>query len=142
MSLTRAIDILGLTARLDGILTEIVAQRAPRAPPAAAVIHELHIEVSARFAVALPPAPAPAGFASLTVADFPAFFAEFREKQFTLLWRGSCDGFGDRHFHGHCVGHAPSLTLIQDTEGNIFGGFTPVKWESKAYDEAASLGLG
>jgi hypothetical protein len=26
-------------------------------------------------------------------------------------------------------GHARTLTLIQDTEGNIFGGFTPVEWD-------------
>jgi hypothetical protein len=76
----------------------------------------------------------PVGFASLIVADFPALFAEFRGKRFTLLWRGSRDGFGARDFHGRCDGHAPTLTLIQDTEGNIFGGFTPVEWESRTGD--------
>jgi hypothetical protein len=34
-----------------------------------------------------------------------------------------------RDFHGRCDGHAPTLTLIEDTNGNIFGGFTPVEWE-------------
>jgi hypothetical protein len=34
-------------------------------------------------------------------------------------------------FHGRCDGQAPTLTLIQDTVGNIFGGFTPVEWESR-----------
>jgi hypothetical protein len=69
--------------------------------------------------------------------DFPALFAELckksffgREKRFTLLWRGSRDGFGARDFHCRCDGHAPTLTLIEDTKGSIFGGFTPVKWES------------
>jgi hypothetical protein len=71
-----------------------------------------------------------AGFASLIVADFPALFSEFGRKRFTLLWRGSRDGFGARDFHSPCDGHAPTLTLIQDTAGNIFGGFTPVEWES------------
>jgi hypothetical protein len=86
---------------------------------------------------ALPPAPsavalsaAPAGFASLIVADFPVLFAELHRKRFALLWRGSRDGFRARDFHGRCDGHAPTLTLIQDTAGNIFGGFTPVEWES------------
>jgi hypothetical protein len=78
----------------------------------------------------LPPQ-APAGFASLIVADFPALFTEFRGKSFKLLWRGSRDGFGAGDFHGRCDGHAPTLTLIQDTRGNIFGGFTPVDWESQ-----------
>jgi hypothetical protein len=43
-----------------------------------------------------------------------------------------------RHFHGRCDGHAPTLTLIQDTEGNIFGGFTPVEWEPRKYDNQAT----
>jgi hypothetical protein len=80
----------------------------------------------------LPPesAKSPAGFASLIVADFPALLAEFREKRFTLLWRGSRAGFGAGDFHCRCDGRAHTLTLIQDTDGNIFGGFTPVAWES------------
>jgi hypothetical protein len=78
---------------------------------------------------------APAGFASLVVADFPALFAAFGWKRFTPLWRGSRDGFGADDFHGRCDGHAPTLTLIEDTEGNIFGGFTPVEWESCSFCE-------
>jgi hypothetical protein len=77
---------------------------------------------------------APAGFASLIVADFPALFAEFRGKRFTLLWRGRRDGFGAGDFHCRCDGHAPTLTLIQDTKGSIFGGFTAVEWESRKYN--------
>jgi hypothetical protein len=34
-----------------------------------------------------------------------------------------------RDLHRCCDGHAPALALIQD-RGNIFGGFTPVKWKS------------
>jgi hypothetical protein len=70
------------------------------------------------------------GFASLIVADFPALFAEFRGKRFSLLWRGSRDGFRAKNFHGRCDGHANTLTFIEDTAGNIFGGFTPLEWES------------
>jgi hypothetical protein len=44
----------------------------------------------------------PAGFSSLIVADFPALFAEFGGKRFTLLWRGACDGFLAKDFHGRC----------------------------------------
>jgi hypothetical protein len=71
-----------------------------------------------------------ARFSSLIVATFPALLAEFTGKQFTLLWRGSRDGFGTRDFHFRCDGHANTLLLIRDTKGNIFGGFTPVEWES------------
>jgi hypothetical protein len=79
----------------------------------------------------LPDGPPPAGFASLIVADFPAIFADLYGNRFALLWRGSRDGFRARDFHGRCDGHAPTLTLIEDTDGNIFGGFTPVKWASE-----------
>jgi hypothetical protein len=83
--------------------------------------------------VAPPPAPAPAGFASLIVADFPALFADFGGKRSQLLWRGTRHGFGAEYFHRRCDGRAPTLTLIEDTDGNIFGGFTPVEWESSPY---------
>jgi hypothetical protein len=65
------------------------------------------------------------------VADVLRLFAAFRGKRFMLLWRGSRDGFDAENFHGRCDGHAPSLTLIQDSGGNIFGGFMPVEWESR-----------
>jgi hypothetical protein len=67
---------------------------------------------------------------SLIISNIPDIFAEFRGKQFSLLWRGSRDGFGASAFHLRCDGHGNTLTVIFDTNGNIFGGFTPVKWES------------
>jgi hypothetical protein len=70
------------------------------------------------------------------VRDFPTLFDDFKTKQFTLLWRGSCDGFGARNFHGRCDGHPNTLTVILDTNGNIFGGFTPVEWDSWSCDRA------
>jgi hypothetical protein len=73
---------------------------------------------------------------SVIISDFPEIFAEFRGKQFSLLWRGGRDGFGARDFHDRCDGHANTLTLIEDTDGNIFGAFTPVKWESNWSDRA------
>jgi hypothetical protein len=70
---------------------------------------------------------------SQIISDFPEIFAEFREKHFEILWRGSCDGFKAKEFHRRCDGHANTLTVILDTEGNIFGGFTPVKWDSQVW---------
>jgi hypothetical protein len=67
---------------------------------------------------------------SLIVSDFPEIFAEFRGKRFSLLWRGGRDGFGAADFHGRCDGHGNTLSVILDTNGNVFGGFTPVEWES------------
>jgi hypothetical protein len=71
---------------------------------------------------------------SLIVSDFPAIFAEFRGKRFSLLWRGSRDGFGARDFHVRCDGHANTLSVILDTAGNVFGAFTPVAWESREWN--------
>jgi hypothetical protein len=67
---------------------------------------------------------------SLIVSEFPPLFEEFRAKRFNLLWRGSRDGFTAQEFHRHCDGRANTLTLISDTDGSIFGGFTPLEWES------------
>jgi hypothetical protein len=69
-------------------------------------------------------------FNSRIVSDIASPFAEFREKQFVLLWRGSRDGLHATDFHSRCDGHANTLAVILDTDGNIFGGFTPVEWES------------
>jgi hypothetical protein len=68
---------------------------------------------------------------STIISDFPEIFAEFRRKQFSVLWRGSRDGFESSKFHGRCDGHTNTLTVIFDTEGHIFGGFTPLKWERR-----------
>jgi hypothetical protein len=64
------------------------------------------------------------------IPDFSEIFTEFRGKQISLLWQGSRDGFKAQEFHRRCDGHANTLTVILDMEGNIFGGFTPVEWDS------------
>jgi hypothetical protein len=80
---------------------------------------------------AVPSVPAqPARLDSLIVRDYPPLFEEFRTKRWVLLWWGSRDGFTGQQFHRLCDGHANTLTLILGTDGNVFGGFTPVKWES------------
>jgi hypothetical protein len=80
--------------------------------------------------IAHPPPPPPPPFDSRIISDIPEIFAEFQKKLFSLLWRGSRDGFGAWEFHRRCDGHANTLTVILDTKGNIFGGFTPVEWAS------------
>jgi hypothetical protein len=78
--------------------------------------------------------PPPPPLDSQIISDFPEIFAEFRRKRFSLLWRGSRDGFKAQDFHIRCDGHGNTLTMILDTKGNIFGGFTPVKWESRVWN--------
>jgi hypothetical protein len=76
----------------------------------------------------------PPPFDSQIISAFPEIFAEFQGKRFSLLWRGSRDGFKAKEFHVRCDGHANTLTVILDTKGNIFGGFIPVKWESRVWN--------
>jgi hypothetical protein len=72
---------------------------------------------------------------STIISIIPDIFQEFGWNGFSLLWRGSRDGFSASAFHSRCDGHANTLTLILDTEGNIFGGFTPIKWESRVWNK-------
>jgi len=49
-------------------------------------------------------------------------------KSLSLLWRGSHDGFDAAAFHRLCDGKANTLTIIKNTNGFIFGGFTSIPW--------------
>jgi hypothetical protein len=80
-----------------------------------------------------PPALTPE-LVSLIVSDFPLPFKEFHAKREAFLWRGSRNCFGVTEFHRRCDGRANILTLILDTDGNIFGDFMPVKWESRIWN--------
>jgi hypothetical protein len=50
-----------------------------------------------------------------------------------ILWRGSTNGFRAVDFDQQCDGHENTLTLIRDSKGNVFGGFTPIAWESPLF---------
>jgi hypothetical protein len=143
---------------LDKALKEVRELAEAAQKKAASTEAQLRAEVSALRTGAVVPAPAsptvlpnastpmptsptsavfiPSGWNSAIVPDFPELFEDFKGKRFTLLWRGSRDGFGVRDFHSHCDGHANTLTVILDTNGNIFGGFTPVRWSSPNPREA------
>jgi hypothetical protein len=57
----------------------------------------------------------------LKVCEFSA------NDKFTLLYRGTRDGFGENDFHSKCDGHSNTLTLFKAKESSfIFGGFTSV----------------
>jgi hypothetical protein len=49
---------------------------------------------------------------------------------FSLLWRGSRDGFDAAAFRRFCDGKASTVTVIKNTIGFIFGGFTSIPWSS------------
>jgi hypothetical protein len=51
--------------------------------------------------------------------------------KWSLLYRGTRDGFGSNDFHSKCDGHSNTLTILKAKESSyIFGGFTTVHWES------------
>ena len=45
-----------------------------------------------------------------------------------MLWKGSRDGFAASKFHSNCDGKGPTLTVIQSTDGVIFGGYASHPW--------------
>jgi hypothetical protein len=63
----------------------------------------------------------------------PEIFHGLLGRRFEIRWR---DGFDAKEFHRRCDGRGNTLTVILDTEGNVFGGFTPAKWESSERDYA------
>jgi hypothetical protein len=67
---------------------------------------------------------------STIVTEYPEIFRRLRAKGFRLLYRGIRDGFGAANFHSRCNGHPHTVTLIMSTDGWIFGGYTPVAWNS------------
>jgi hypothetical protein len=49
--------------------------------------------------------------------------------KWTLLYRGTRDGFGAKDFHSKCDNHNNTLTIIKAKETSfVFGGFTSIKW--------------
>jgi hypothetical protein len=115
----RVVALANQTDAADGGSTDVLLGRVAR----------LEAEVQALKSGGMP-APLPVGWCSVIVRGFPEVFAEFSAMQFALLWRGGRDGFGAREFHGRCDGHGNTLTVVLDTKGSIFGGFTPIKWDS------------
>ncbi|MBX9641612.1 MAG: TLD domain-containing protein, partial [Mycobacteriaceae bacterium] len=48
----------------------------------------------------------------------------------TLLYRASRDGRDASSFHRLCDNQGPTITLIKDEQGNVFGGFAALSWHS------------
>ena len=57
------------------------------------------------------------------------------QRRFKLLFRSSRDGASAAAFHSRCDAQGPTLTLIKDMDGNVFGGYTAVHWSSPAADD-------
>ena len=55
---------------------------------------------------------------------------ELNDRKWSLLYRGSRDGFGAFDFHSNCDHKPNTLTIVKSLNGNIFGGFASVEWKS------------
>jgi hypothetical protein len=67
---------------------------------------------------------------------------ELNGRKWSLLYRGSRDGFKASDFNTHCNDKPNTLTIIQSTNGNIFGGFTSAQWDlssSMQFDNKAFI---
>jgi hypothetical protein len=77
---------------------------------------------------------------SQIISSLPSIFSNLGWTNFHLLYRGSRDGFDGTDFHKHCDGHSNTLIIIADTNGYLFGGFTPLVWKTdNDYKEDTSL---
>ena len=54
-------------------------------------------------------------------------------RKWSLLYRGSRDGFRASDFHSCCDYKPITLTIVKSASGNIFGGFTSAQWKSPVY---------
>jgi hypothetical protein len=86
--------------------------------------------------LSLPPLP----FQSEILKSVPTILDEFRTMKWTLLYRGTSDGFSSSTFHTKCDGQPNTITIILTTKGFIFGGFTPLTWDSSSTHKADNSG--
>jgi hypothetical protein len=77
---------------------------------------------------------------STILDNIPQILKEFDTKTWRLLYRGTRDGFGSSHFHSKCDRQSNTVTIILTTAGYIFGGFTPIAWDSSNTYKADNTG--
>ena len=49
---------------------------------------------------------------------------------YNQIYKATRDGGTGKDFHVHCDNKGPTLTLIESTNGYIFGGYISISWES------------
>ena len=53
---------------------------------------------------------------------------KYPRNEWKLLFRGSRDGYHRNNFYSKCDNKSDTICIIQSPEGNVFGGFTSLKW--------------
>jgi hypothetical protein len=69
-------------------------------------------------------------FDSEIISHFPSIVHELRRKQIVFLSLGREGGFRTQDFQKKCENYANMVTLIDETNENIIGGFSPETWKS------------
>jgi hypothetical protein len=67
---------------------------------------------------------------STILSTIPHPLKQLSSHEWTLLYRGSRDGFKGSNFHSKCDGKSNNVTVILTTKDFIFDGFTPIPWDS------------
>jgi hypothetical protein len=67
---------------------------------------------------------------STILSNIPTPLKQFESKKWKLLFRGSRDGFRSSDFHQKCDNESNTVTVILTTKDFVFGGFTPLEWDS------------
>jgi hypothetical protein len=70
------------------------------------------------------------GISSRIIHSIPITFSVLNGQVFNLLYRGSDDGFGAAQFHAKCDRRPNTVTFVKTSDGYVFGGFTPLSWDS------------
>jgi hypothetical protein len=58
--------------------------------------------------------------------------------EFSLLYRGSRDSLSNSEFHSKCDDKGCTLTIIETTDGKVFGGYSNTPWSSSGDYSAAN----
>lgn len=71
---------------------------------------------------------------SAVFADWGTIFKWLKEEEsdgsVRLLYRASRDGFSHTTFRKKCSNRGPTLTIINDANGRVFGGFVDASWSA------------
>lgn len=66
---------------------------------------------------------------SWEVSLLKEWISEVATPNFTLIYRGSRDGWRATNFHTKCDMKGPTVLVVKSHLGKIFGGFTDVDWD-------------
>ena len=61
-------------------------------------------------------------------------FDHLNIRDLKLIFRASEHEFKSSAFHSKCDNKGPTLTIIKTNNGNLFGGYTPISWNSTIWD--------